>query len=59
MTRILIGMLAAALLAGCVVVPAEPHYRDDPSWYRHHRHDWDDRYDRYHRYDYRDDRVLP
>lgn len=52
MTRLIIGMLAAALLTGCVVVPAEYHYRDNPSWHRHR--DWDDRHHRYYGYpDYR------
>ncbi|BAL25017.1 hypothetical protein AZKH_2711 [Azoarcus sp. KH32C] len=54
MTRLIIGMLAAALLTGCVVVPAGYHYRDDPSWYRHR--DWDDRH---HRYGYPDYRYGP
>jgi len=47
MKLILAMSVAAALLGGCVVVPAGHGYRGDGDW----RADRHDRYDRYDRYD--------
>lgn len=64
--RSIIAVLAAVLMGGCVVVPAEYGYWDGPRVYRedvyiyrdgprhHHKHHWGDRRGDYRYWRYRD-----